>query len=54
MRLAIVKKVEEEEARMVYRDKETIEKSRKKMNTLRRKAKGNTTEELRTWREIKH
>ena len=50
----MVKKVEEEEARMVYRKEETIKKSREKMNTLRRKAKGNTTEELRTWRGVKH
>ena len=54
MRLSIVKKVEEEEERMIYRDRKLIENSLKKMKKMRRKAKGDTTEELRTWREVKH
>jgi hypothetical protein len=54
MRLSIVKKVEEEEERMMYRDRKSIENSLKKMKKLRRKAQGDTTEELRTWREVKH
>ncbi|MHA1968827.1 MAG: hypothetical protein ACW964_13615 [Candidatus Hodarchaeales archaeon] len=54
MRLSIIKKVEEEEEKMMYRDRKSIEKSLQKMKQLRRKAQGNTTEELRTWREVKH
>ena len=54
MRMSIVKKVEEEEERMKVRDRKSIERSLKKINEIRRKAQGDTTEELRTWREVKH
>jgi hypothetical protein len=54
MRTAVLKKVEEEEKRMIDRDSQRIDQTIQKMDLLRRKAKGNTTEELRTWREIRH
>jgi hypothetical protein len=53
MRLSIIKKVEEEEAKMVRRDRESMERSLQIIDRLRRKAQGNTTEELRKWREVK-
>jgi dsDNA-specific endonuclease/ATPase MutS2 len=54
MRLAILKRAEEEEKKIMDRDRKIIEQSSQKMDQLRRKAQGNTTEELRTWREIRH
>ncbi|UCE12285.1 MAG: VapB-type antitoxin [Candidatus Heimdallarchaeota archaeon] len=54
MRLAILKRVEEEEKRIMDRNRKIIEQSSQKMDQLRRKAQGNTTEELRAWREIRH
>ena len=54
MRSAILKRVEEEEKRIMDRDRKIIERSIQRMDQLRRKAQGNTTEELREWREIRH
>ena len=54
MRIAIINRVEEEEKRIIDRDKKKIEQSTQKMDQLRRKAQGNTTEELRKWRRIRH
>ena len=54
MRLSILKKVEEEEEKMRSRDHKSIDKSLRLMKKLRRKAQGNTTRELRAWRESKH
>ncbi len=54
MRLSIVKKVEEEEEKMMHRDRKSIVQSLQIIENLRRKAQGNTTKELRTWREVRH
>jgi hypothetical protein len=54
MRTAVLKKVEEEEKRIMERDRKLIDQTIQKMDQLRRKAKGNTTKELRAWREIRH
>jgi hypothetical protein len=35
-------------------DRKSNENSRKKIKKMKRKAKGDTTEELRAWREVKH
>ncbi len=54
MRTAVLKRVEEEEKRIMDRDSKLIDHTIQIMDQLRRKAKGNTTEELRAWREIRH
>ncbi len=54
MRVAILKRAEDEEKRVMARNREVIEQSSQMMDQLRRKAQGNTTEELRAWREIRH
>lgn len=54
MRVAILKRVEEEEKRIMERNRKIIEQSSQMMDQLRRKAQGNTTDELRAWREIRH
>ena len=54
MRSAIIKRVEEEEKRIRDRDQKMIDQSSQKMDQLRRNAQGNTTKELRAWREIRH
>ncbi len=54
MRTAVLKRVEEEEKRIMDRDSKVIDHTIQIMDQLRRKAKGNTTEELRAWREIRH
>lgn len=54
MRLAVLKKAEEEEKRIMDRNSKIIDQSVHNMDQLRRKASGNTTQELRAWREIKH
>jgi hypothetical protein len=54
MRLSIIKKVEEEEEKIMSRDRKSIENSIHIMKKLRRKAEGNTTEELRKWREVRN
>ena len=54
MRVAILKRAEDEEKRIMDRDLKIIEQSSQGMDQLRRKAQGNTTEELRAWREIRH
>lgn len=54
MRVAILKRAEDEEKRIMDRNRKIIEQSSQKMDQLRRKAQGNTTEELRAWREIRH
>ena len=54
MRVAILKRAEDEEKRIMDRNSEIIEQSSQMMDQLRRKAQGNTTEELRAWREIRH
>lgn len=51
MRLSIIRKVEEEEEKMIRRDRNSIERSLQIISKIRRKAQGNTTEELRKWRE---
>lgn len=51
MRSAILEKLIQEEQKEFYRDSKIIAESIKKMDSLRRKANGNTTEELRKWRE---
>lgn len=54
MRVAILKRAEEEEKRIMERNSKLIEQSSQVMDQLRRKAQGNTTEELKAWREILH
>ncbi|MFW9779802.1 MAG: hypothetical protein ACFFE8_13185 [Candidatus Heimdallarchaeota archaeon] len=54
MRTALLERVEEEEKRIMDRDTKLIDQTIQKMDRLRRKARGNTTEELRAWREIRH
>ncbi len=54
MRSAILKRAEEEEKRIMDRNRKIIEQSSQKMDQLRRKAQENTTKELRAWREIRH
>lgn len=54
MRLAVLKRVEEEEKRNMDRNRKAIDQSMQNMDRLRRKAQGNTTEEVRAWREIRH
>ena len=54
MRAAILKRAEDEEKRIIDRNHKIIEQSSQLMDQLRRKAQGNTTEELRAWREIRH
>ncbi len=54
MRVAILKRAEDEEKRIMDRNRKIVEQSSQKMDQLRRKAQGNTTEELRAWREIRH
>lgn len=54
LRLAVLRKVEEEEKNILNRDRKRIEQSMLKMDDLRRKSQGDTTEELRSWREIRH
>ncbi len=54
MRVAILKRAEDEEKRIMARNREAIEQSSQMMDQLRRKAQRNTTEELRAWREIRH
>ena len=43
--------VEEEETKLIQRDRESMERSLQIINRLRRKAQGNTIQELRRWRE---
>ena len=54
MRLSIIKKVEEEEEKMIHRDRKSMKQSLQTIKKIRRKAQGNTTEELRKWREVKN
>ena len=54
MRTAVLKRVEEEEKRVMERDRQLIDHTIQKMDHLRRKAEGDTTDELRAWREIRH
>ncbi len=54
MRVAILKRAEDEEKRIMDRNHKIIEQSSQLMDQLRRKAQRNTTEELRAWREIRH
>jgi hypothetical protein len=54
MRFAVLKRVEEEEKRNMDRNRKSIDQSIQNMDRLRRKAQGNSTKELRAWREIRH
>ena len=54
MRLSIIKKVEEEEEKMIHRDRKSMKQSLQTIKKIRRKAQGNTTEELRKWREVRN
>jgi predicted transcriptional regulator len=51
MRSAILEKLIQEEQKEFHRDPKIIAESIKEMDSLRRKATGNSTEELRKWRE---
>ena len=54
MRIALKKRIEEEEKDLIRRNQEKTQKSISIMDSLRRKTIGNSTEELRKWREIRH
>jgi len=51
MRSAILEKLIQEEQKEFYRDPKTIADGIKEIDQLRRKVSGNTTEELRKWRD---
>lgn len=51
MRQAILKKIEEERAKQKTKDLEQIREAIKRIDSLQRSCEGNTTEELRSWRQ---
>jgi hypothetical protein len=51
MRSAILEKLLEEERKEFHRDPKLISQAIEEMDILRRKTSGNSTEELRKWRE---
>lgn len=51
MRQAILKKLDEEQTKLKTKNLEQIREAIKRIDSLQRTCEGNTTEELRSWRQ---